>query len=187
MNIWLVLSLALALAMDAFAVSISVSLKLGGISHQQSFRLAFHFGLFQFLMPCAGWILGRSIQNFIQAVDHWIAFFLLLLIGYKMIKDSFAQKNAAEKKRKDPTKGLTLMVLAIATSIDALAAGLSLALLDVKVLYAALVIGMVAFILSLVGSLLGPILGKIVGKRAELLGGVVLILIGSKILLDHLA
>lgn len=187
MNIWLVLSLALALAMDAFAVSISVSLQVRGISHQQSFRLAFHFGLFQFLMPCAGWILGRSIQSFIHAVDHWIAFFLLLFIGGKMIKDSFTQENAAEKKSKDPTKGLTLMVLAIATSIDAWAAGLSLGLLDVKVLYPALVIGMVAFILSLVGSRLGPILGKIFGKRAELLGGVVLILIGSKILFEHLS
>ena len=104
-----------------------------------------------------------------------------------MIKDSFTQENAAEKKSKDPTKGLTLMVLAIATSIDAWAAGLSLGLLDVKVLYPALVIGMVAFILSLVGSRLGPILGKIFGKRAELLGGVVLILIGSKILFEHLS
>jgi putative Mn2+ efflux pump MntP len=173
--------------MDAFAVSIGVSLRLGGISHRQSFRLALHFGLFQFLMPCGGWLLSRSIQSYIQAVDHWIAFFLLLLIGGRMVRDSFNHEDKAMKKRSDPTKGVTLLVLAIATSIDAFAAGLSLGLLNTKVLYPALVIGIVAFILSLTGSRLGPILGKIIGKRAELIGGVVLILIGSKILFDHLS
>lgn len=187
MNVLVVLGMALALALDAFAVSVGVSLKLGKASSQQAFRLAFHFGLFQFLMPCVGWILGRSIQSYIQALDHWIAFFLLLLIGGKMIRDAYKQEDSSGKKRTDPTKGLTLVVLSIATSIDALAVGLSLGILNTAVLYPALVIGGVAFVLSLLGSHLGPVLGKVAGKRAEMLGGVVLILIGSKILIDHLS
>ena len=104
-----------------------------------------------------------------------------------MIWDAYKQEDNSGKKRADPTKGLTLVVLSIATSIDALAVGLSLGILDTVVLYPALVIGGVAFVLSLLGSYLGPILGKVIGKRAELLGGIVLILIGSKILIDHLS
>lgn len=186
MNILLVLGIAFALAMDAFAVSLGISTAFKGTTKRQSLRVAFHFGFFQFLMPILGWSAGQSVQEYIQAFDHWVAFGLLLFIGGKMIYESFEFRKKEKKYESDPTKGLSLLLLSVATSIDALAVGLSLALLGVGIIYPAIVIGLVAFIITLFGMKIGALLGNLIKKRGELLGGVVLILVGLFILLEHL-
>lgn len=186
MHFLLILPIALALAMDAFAVSVGISSSLGGISRRQTFRLAFFFGFFQFVMPVIGWLAGVSIQSYIQSFDHWVASGLLFFVGSRMVYESFQKGKKAEKKKADPTKGFHLVLLSVATSIDALVVGLSFAVLDVVFFYPAIIIGLVAFLMTYVGAQLGPMLGKVVGKRAELLGGMVLVLIGIKILSEHL-
>lgn len=186
MNFFLVLVIALALAMDAFAVSVGVGLSLERITKLQTLRLALSFGSFQFLMPLVGWFAGHNILKYIGALDHWVAFGLLAFIGSKMIFESFRRKEISAKKSPDPTKGLSLAFLSVATSIDALAVGLSFAVLHAAILYPTIIIGLVAFLMTVLGVKMGPILGQLVGKRAELLGGLILILIGIKILLEHL-
>lgn len=186
MSFLYIIGIALALAMDAFAVSMSVSLLLGRINQRQIFRLAIHFGLFQFMMPVAGWLAGQSILTYIEAVDHWVAFGLLLAIGGRMIRESLNPQESKAGARSDPTKGFSLLLLSVATSIDALAVGLSFGVLGASILLPALVIGLVAFFMTVIGTLIGPYLSRIAGKRAELLGGIILIIIGVKILVDHL-
>jgi len=148
------------------------------------FRLSFHFGLFQALMPVIGWLAGRSVQEYIIDYDHWIAFVLLALIGGHMI---YAALNPDHEKKAsgDPTRGLSLVVLSVATSIDALAVGLSLAMLEISVWRPALVIGLVAGIFTIVGLYLGRRISDIWGSRVELLGGSILILIGVRIVIEH--
>lgn len=186
MNFLLILAIALALAMDAFAVSIGLALNLKRATGGQAFRLAFHFGLFQFLMPVIGWAAGGSLIKYIEGYDHWAAFGLLLAVGGKMIFESFRREKEIEVKKSDPTRGISLFVLSVATSLDALAVGLSLAALHVAIILPAVVIGIVAFAMTVIGIKIGPLLGKVIGKKAELLGGVILLLIGIKILADHL-
>ena len=186
MNFFLVIFVALALAMDAFAVSIGLSVRPGGLGRIQSLRLAFFFGFFQFLMPLVGWLAGQGFLDQIQDVDHWVAFGLLLLIGGKMLVEAFRNKGAINKGTGDPTKGLTLILLSVATSIDALAVGLSFAAIQQKILYPAVVIGSGAFLMTLVGTKIGPLIGKMAGRWAEFSGGLILILIGVKILAEHL-
>ena len=187
MSFFLIVGIAVALAMDTFAVSIGLAVGLKGLSISQSFRLAFHFGLFQFLMNVAGWAAGENIVRLIEHYDHWAAFALLALVGGKMIHEFFEREAGEEKKYgSDPTRGFSLVVLAVATSIDSLAVGLSFGALHIKILYAAAVIGIVTFLISSIGAKIGPFLGRLAGKRAELAGGIVLILIGVKILIDHL-
>ena len=187
MNFFLVIAVALALAMDAFAVSVGISLNSETITKRQTLRLASHFGLFQFMMPLLGWYAGQNIlARYIEPFDHWVAFGLLAVIGGKMIYESFKGGKKIKDTKADPTKGASLLVLSVATSIDALAVGLSLAALQVAILYPAIIIGLVAFFMAVLGVNIGPFFGRIIGKRAELLGGLILILIGIKILLDHL-
>lgn len=186
MSLIVVLGMALALAMDAFAVSIGLSVSLRGLRNLQTFRLALSFGLFQFFMPIIGWAAGEKIVRFIKDYDHWVAFILLLAVGGKMIYESFHAEDEQKKYASDPTKGLSLLVLSVATSIDSLAVGLSLAALRVKIVYPAVIIGIVAFTMTIVGVKIGPVLGRVIGKRAEFAGGAVLILIGVKILAEHL-
>ena len=186
MNIFLVLPIALALAMDAFAVSVGLGVSQKGLSRNQVFRLASGFGLFQFLMPLLGWLTGQTILDVFKAVDHWVAFGLLLLVGSKMIFESFRGQDKENKSRGDQTRGSVLLLLSVATSIDALGVGLSFAALGQTVFYPSVVFGVVAFLMTVVGAKIGPLFGRAVGRRAELLGGVVLIFIGAKILLDHL-
>jgi putative Mn2+ efflux pump MntP len=178
--------IALGLAMDAFAVSIAVGLSLQRVGARQTFRLAWHFGLFQALMPVLGWIAGLTVADLISAVDHWVAFGLLLAIGGRMLYGSLREGTAPEVAR-DPTKGASLVVLSVATSIDALAVGLSLAFLRVDIWYPAAVIGVVAGALTTVGLQLGGRFGSWFGRRMETVGGVVLVLIGARILVEHLA
>lgn len=176
---------ALGLAADAFAVAIAVGITLGGASPRQLFRLAFHFGLFQALMPVLGWTAGQTFGESVAAWDHWIAFGLLSVIGGKAIYQSRA--GAAWRPRaKDPTRGLLLVTLAVATSLDALAVGVSLALIDVVIWTPVAVIGGVAAALTAVGLRLGPRLGAHFGQQAELVGGLILIAIGVKILIGDL-
>jgi putative Mn2+ efflux pump MntP len=185
-SVLVVLGLALALAMDAFAVSLGLGLSLRPASSGQTFRLAFHFGLFQFLMPVLGWAAGETLIRHIEKYDHWVAFALLLGVGGKMIFESLRPEPGLESKRSDPTRGVSLLALSVATSLDALAVGLSLAALRVAIVFPAVVIGIVAYAMTVLGVKIGPALGRIIGRRAELLGGVILILIGIKILVDHL-
>jgi manganese efflux pump family protein len=177
--------LALALAMDAFAVSVGVSLYLGGANWTQSLRMAVYFGLFQGGMTALGWLAGREILVYIQTIDHWVAFILLSIIGGHMLYEALSS-GPLRFKAKDPTRGFPVLVLSVATSIDAMAAGMSIAVLQQPVLTAAVIIGVTALVLSLLAARTGPALGRWAGKSAELAGGVILILIGIKIFFDHM-
>ncbi len=176
--------IAVALAMDAFAVALGTGVILERVTGRHLFRLAFHFGLFQALMPILGWLAGSTVQQYISAFDHWIAFALLAFVGGKMIREAL-REDRAESAPADPTRGLTLVMLSVATSIDALAVGLTLALLEVTIWLPALVIGLVAAAFTAAGLLLGRRIGTAWGKRVEILGGLILIGIGLKILLEH--
>lgn len=184
MQIFEIILLAIGLAMDAFAVSISVGTTEYLSSKRARFRISFHFGLFQALMPIIGWFAGSSINIYIRTVDHWIAFVLLAWVGSKMIKVSFADEH--KDYQFNPSKGWSLIVLSIATSIDALAVGLSLAIIDTDIWYPAVLIGVITGGLSLVGIRLGSRIGERFGKRVEFVGGVILCLIGLRILIEHL-
>lgn len=178
------LSISIALAMDAFAVAIATGVSLKKVSSRQTFRLAWHFGLFQALMPIIGWYIGSTVRSSIEAYDHWIAFGLLGYIGFKMIRESFDDDDESQG---DPTRGMTLVVLSVATSIDALAVGFSLSMLGLSIWWPALVIGVVALFFTAIGLQLGESVSKAkgIGSYAELVGGVVLIGIGIKILWEH--
>jgi len=183
---WLtILGIAVGLAMDALAVSMAVGLAIGRVTARQTFRLAFHFGLFQFLMPVVGWLAGARLTEMVADYDHWAAFGLLALVGGKMLWESRRPKTAHAKS--DPTRGASLVTLSVATSIDALAVGLSLAMLEQEVWTPALVIGLVAGALTAAGITCGSRLGSRWGARAEMAGGCVLLLIGLKILVEHLS
>lgn len=181
-----ILAIAVALAMDAFAVSISTGVSLKNVNSRQLFRLSWHFGLFQALMPIIGWSAGLSIRSQIEHYDHWIAFGLLTFVGVHMIKGAF-QDGKSEKSIKDYTKGMTLVMLSVATSIDALAVGFSLSLLKISIWMPALVIGIVAGTFTLIGMRIGERIGaaKRLSVYAETIGGVVLISIGLNILYEH--
>ena len=178
------LGIAIGLAMDAFAVSIAAGLSLGRVGRRQTFRLAFHFGLFQAMMPVLGWLAGSQLAAQVRAFDHWIAFGLLSFVGGKMLLEARRQKDTRSKT--DPTRGLMLVTLSVATSIDALAVGLSMAFLRVSVWVPAIVIGLVAAVLTATGITFGSRLGPRWGTRAQVLGGCILLLIGLKILVGDL-
>ena len=177
--------MAVGLAMDAFAVAIAAGLSLPRLTRRHVFRLAWHFGLFQFLMPVVGWLAGTTVSHYIAAWDHWIAFALLSVIGGKMLYE--ATPGRQKKVRSDPTRGLMLVTLSVATSIDALAVGLSMALLNVSIWVPSVVIGIVAGVLTMIGIQFGGRLGRRWQWRAEVTGGIVLVLIGVRILISHLA
>ncbi len=170
--------------MDAFAVSLGIGTTQKANQPRPIFRLSFHFGLFQAIMPVLGWFAGNAIALLIAQFDHWIAFVLLAFVGGRLIRSGLDVDGQAYPG--DPSRGATLLVLCVATSIDALAIGLSLAILGVNILYPSVVIGVVTAGLSLVGLRIGHRLGKEFGKRMELLGGLVLIGIGLRVLISHL-
>jgi putative Mn2+ efflux pump MntP len=179
-----VLLIAVGMAMDAFAVSLGIGTTRMACAPRSVFRLSFHFGLFQFLMPVLGWLAGSRFAVYIDAVDHWVALALLAFVGGRMIRsglDAHVQAFAC-----DPSRGRMLVTLSIATSIDAFAIGLSLAMLRVDILYPSVVIGVVTGMLSLIGLLIGHRLGEVVGKRMEILGGLILVGIGIRIVLSHI-
>lgn len=170
--------------MDAFAVAIATGLTIRPISGRHVFRMAFHFGLFQFMMPILGWLAGQTLHVWISAFDHWIAFALLGFIGGKMIWESFHEER--REGRGDPTRGWLLLTLSVATSIDALAVGLSLAFLKVSIWMPSVVIGVVAAGMTALGITFGSRVGARFGKWAERAGGAVLVGIGARILYLHL-
>jgi len=184
MGTWEILLIALGLAMDCFAVSLGIGTNGIKKTARMVLRLAFHFGLFQGGMTFIGWLAGRQVADLISRFDHWVAFLLLLWVGGRMVIGSFKQEKKCQKS--DPTRGGTLVMLSIATSIDALAVGLSLALVDGSILVSSSIVGVTSFILSVAGYLLGDKLGCRFGKRMELLGGLLLIGIGIRVLLGHL-
>lgn len=147
-------------------------------------RLAAAFGLFQFAMPIAGWLAGLTVVNIIADYDHWVAFALLAYVGGEMIWE--ALKKEEEKETNDQTKGLPLLLLSIATSIDALAVGFSFSLLKTDIILPALIIGVVCFLMTVVGMIFGKGLARLFGKKVGIFGGVVLITIGVKILIEHI-
>jgi putative Mn2+ efflux pump MntP len=179
------IALAVALAMDAFAVALAAGVILQPLRFRPCFRLAFHFGLFQAMMPVIGWLAGLTIRSFVAAWSHWIAFLLLVFIGGQMIHQALSGEEG-ENRSADPSRGLTLLALSVATSIDALAVGLSLAMLEVAIWMPALVIGVVACAFTVLGLFLGARAGKRWGKWVEMAGGLILIGIGLKIVLDAL-
>lgn len=178
--------IAVSLALDAFAVSVSSGISVPGFGPRQAVKMGLWFGAFQFMMLLIGWFLGTSVSGYIEAVDHFIAFGLLAFIGGNMVWGSLKNGDGEEPACPDLSPR-RLCLLAIATSIDALAVGVSMAFMEVNILLSAVVIGVVAFCLSVVGGLAGRKLGGLFQQRAELVGGLVLIGIGVKILVEHLA
>lgn len=185
MHLLEVVIIACGLAMDAFAVALGAGASGQLQDKRAAFRLAFHFGLFQFVMPVLGWLLAVSLQRFIASVDHWLAFILLGFVGGRMIMAGM--KVETEHIRSDPSRGFSLMALSIATSIDALAVGLSLAFLGTDIWWPSTAIGLITCGFSLAGVFLGKKLNEKVGNRMEIAGGMILIAIGVQILASHLA
>ena len=173
---------AIALAMDAFAVAAAVAAAIHHLTGRHIFRLSWHFGLFQFLMPLIGWSVGEGLLVVIKDIAPWVAFGLLCFLGLKMIWE--ARHPETRSQHYDPTKGWSLVGLSIATSIDALAVGISLALVKISIVRAAIIIGLVAFCLTYIGTQIGDRAGAWVGQWAERFGGVVLIAIAFNILLQ---
>ncbi|RXJ79697.1 manganese efflux pump MntP family protein [Arcobacter sp. F2176] len=178
-----VLLLAFALAMDAFAVSIGLGVKKKEFDKVLAFKAALFFGFFQALMPLIGHLASLGVGTLIESIDHWVAFLLLSLIGGKMLYESFGENTEDEISL---ITNKVLFILAIATSIDAMAAGFTLNLLDINPYISMLIIGLVTFVFSFIGVFIGSKGGSFLEDKAEKLGGVVLICIGLKILLEHL-
>jgi putative Mn2+ efflux pump MntP len=184
MEIITVLLLAIGLSFDSFAVSVCSGLNLPHIRFFQAAKIAVFLALFQACMPLIGWLLGNSMKSLIEPVDHWIAFGLLSLIGGKMIIESFI--NSESREIKNPLHIRVILLLSLATSIDALAVGFSFSTLIEKILLPVIIIGLVTFIASMLGILLGKKTGPTFNRYAEIFGGLILIAIGSKILIEHI-
>lgn len=182
-----ILFIGIGLAMDAFAVAVCKGLSMKKVNKKHAVIIALFFGGFQGIMPFIGWALGRSFEQYIKSVDHWIAFVLLGIIGGKMIYDALKETTEAIVSENETKLDIKeLLVLAIATSIDALAVGITFAFLEYPIGEAVAVIGVTTFVISLIGVYIGNLFGSKYEKKAELAGGTVLILIGLKILLEHL-
>ena len=178
-----IIFIAIGLAMDAFAVSVCKGLSMKKVKWKNTIIIALYFGFFQAAMPILGYLLGSSLSDFVQKIDHWIAFILLAIIGGNMIKESTDDEL---EKRNDKIDFKTMIVLAIATSIDALAVGITFAFFNVNLLLAIIIIGIITFVLSIMGVLIGNKFGDKLQNKAEFAGGIILIIIGLKILLEHL-
>ena len=181
------LLIGVGLSMDAFAVSVCKGLAMRKVNKKQAFIIGLFFGGFQALMPMIGWALGTQFESYITSIDHWIAFVLLALIGGKMVIEATKTEEEQEIKQMDPPLDMKeMLLLAIATSIDALAVGITFAFLQYPIVEAMLIIGLTTFVLSIIGVYVGNAFGSRYQKRAEMAGGIILILIGLKILLEHL-
>ncbi|TLX76220.1 manganese efflux pump [Labilibacter sediminis] len=178
-----VILIAIGLSMDSFAVSVCNGLTITKLNMKKVLAISFSLAIFQGVMPLLGWMAGIGIEKYIKEIDHWIAFLLLAIIGIKMIYEGL-QKN--EEVKNCDLKIVTLIGQSIATSIDAFAVGISFALLDISIIVPVCIIGLVTFIFALVGLHIGKYFGRHVGNKAEIFGGIVLIGIGIKILIEHL-
>ncbi len=179
-----IILIAVGLAMDAFAVSIANGMSATNQKHKNALIVASFFAAFQMLMPIAGWLAGLALAEIIMVIDHWIAFSLLTIIGAKMIYESTKKENSEQDSR---LRIHTLLTLSVATSIDALMVGLSFAFLQTPLTTPIIAIGVVTFILSFTGYLFGNVIGKIFKNKIKAIGGIILIAIGIKILLEHIA
>ena len=188
MSLWELVLIGIGLSMDAFAVSLCKGLGMKKINYRHGLIIALFFGVFQGIMPLIGWFLGTQFEQYIKPVDHWVAFALLTYIGVKMIWDATHEKEEEKnEKLEDPKLDLKeMLLLAIATSIDALAVGITFAVLQTPIVPAITIIGLTTFCLSWIGVAIGNRFGTRYEKKAEITGGVVLVLIGLKILLEHL-
>ena len=182
MEIWELFLVAVGLSMDAFAVSVCKGLSVKTLRPRHCAVAGLYFGGFQALMPLLGWLLGRQFESLIKSIDHWIAFVLLALIGANMIREALG----GEEDVNDSFSFKTMLPLAVATSIDALAIGVTFAFLEVQILPAILLIGCPPFVLSAAGVKIGNAFGSGFQSKAEIAGGVILILLGTKILIEHL-
>jgi manganese efflux pump family protein len=183
-EILITLAIAFGLAMDSFTVSLGAGCSGLATDLRSKVRLVFHLAFFQAAMTLLGWLAGSKMERLISQVDHWIALGLLTYVGVRMIQSGLSQTDRLENI--DPTRGRTMVMLSLATSIDALAVGFSMALAGQQVLSSVVVIGLVTFVLSFIGVQLGDQLGESFGKRMEIVGGVILIAIGVRILIAHL-
>ncbi len=189
MSLFIVLFLmGVGLSMDAFAVSVCKGLAMRKVNKKQAIVIGLFFGGFQALMPLLGWSLGIQFEQYITSIDHWIAFILLGFIGGKMIVEAVKPDDeSVEVKEMDPPLNIKEMfVLAIATSIDALAVGITFAFLDYPIVESIIIIGITTFVISIIGVYIGNFFGSMYKKKAELAGGIILVLLGVKILLEHL-
>lgn len=182
MKVWELFVLAIALAMDAGAVAICKGLSVEKVKPRQQMIVGLYFGGFQAMMPVIGFLLGVQFQDLIQNIDHWIAFILLALIGINMVREALGESESVDAS----FDFKTMLPLAIATSIDALAVGVTFAFLKVDILMAVSLIGVVTFLISVIGMKIGNVFGCRYKSKAEMFGGLVLIFIGLKILLEHL-
>lgn len=182
------LLMGIGLAMDAFAVSICKGLAMRKVNKKQCFVIALFFGGFQALMPAIGWLLGSRFEQYIVNVDHWIAFILLGWIGGKMIWDAVWEKEGPDivEQMDAPLDIRELLVMAVATSIDALAVGITFAFLGTPILEASLIIGVTTFVICVIGVYVGNFFGSKYKRKASIAGGIILVLLGIKILLEHL-
>lgn len=187
MNLLDIILIAIGLAMDCFAVSIACGLTLKKVVFKPFFTISFFFGLFQAIMPLIGWYIGSSFKSLIEDYDHWVAFIILIILGIRMIYEYFRNlHNPEESKSFDPNKLAVVITLAIATSIDALAVGFSFAFLDFELWIPIIIIGITSSVFSIIGLLIGSKYSHLVKIPAEFIGGIVLIAIGAKILIEHL-
>lgn len=184
MNYYTILILAIGLSFDSFAVSVTSGLNLPRIRFFQAVKMAITLAVFQAIMPLLGWLFGSTIKEQIAPIDHWIAFGLLALVGGKMIIESFT--TSGDEKIKDPLRMKVILLLALATSIDALAVGFSFSIYLDKIFWAIFIIGSITFIASMTGILIGKKTGPKINKYAEIIGGLILFGIGCKILIEHL-
>ena len=178
-----ILLISISLAMDCFAVSIAGGATVKKPGSIDALKVGLFFGLFQAIMPLIGWFIGYGFKNLIENIDHWVAFALLSAIGIKMLYEAF--KKSGEKKI-NITRFPTLLILSVATSIDALVVGITLPLLEIPLYLSVIIIGFFAFMFSITGYFLGHRIGKVIGNKMEIIGGTILIGIGIKILIEHL-
>lgn len=183
MSLFTLFVTAVGLSMDAFAVSVCKGLAMKKLSVKKAFIIGLWFGGFQALMPTLGYLLGTRFEKYVTAIDHWIAFFLLVLIGANMIKEALSKE---EDSANDSVDIKTMFLLAVATSIDALAVGVTYAFLQVQIVPAVTFIGVITFCLSVAGVKIGNVFGLKYKSKAEITGGVILIVMGTKILSEHL-
>jgi manganese efflux pump family protein len=184
-NFFTILITAIGLSADCFAVALCLCISKRGLTLRQFIRFPLAFGFFQAIMLVIGWLAGRTVVELISAYDHWLAFALLTVVGGRMIWESFHDEDEKNAKR-DISRWFTLLALSVATSIDSLAVGLSYAFLNVDIITAAVTTGLATFVITIFGHYIGNRVGLVAGKWAEIAGGVILILTGVKILLEHL-
>ena len=186
MPFWELFLIAVGLSMDAFAVALGKGLQMPKLAYRRMLVIAFFFGLFQALMPVIGWFLGDRFSSVIADYDHWVAFILLVLIGANMIRESLSSKEEEDTEYEKPFDLKEMILLSIATSIDALAVGISFGVLEVNIAVSAAVIGITTFLISAGGVFIGFKFGIRYRKYAEIAGGIILICVGIKILVEHL-